>query len=575
MANPAELGVGRANHLQRLANETYDILVIGGGVAGTCAAWDAAMRGHTVALIERSDFASGTSAHSLKVLHGGIRYLQHMDLARLAESCAERAAFLRIAPHLTRPLPFAVPTRGLGMQSKWPLQLAFMALRMLTAGRNRDIRPASQHIPNGTTLSRAAFRSKFPSFDDPAWTGAGIFYDGQIWNPPRLVWAIARSAQAHGAATANYCGAETLIVENGRVVGAKVCDETTGERFDVRARVVINAGGPFAPGIFHRSDSPTASVPFSRDMAFVVPAKIALPMAVAVQTKFKDPDAWISRGNRHLFVVPWRPGLALIGVNSRIAPESPNQLVVTEQEIAAFVEEINAAHPALDIARDDVLVVNAGLLPFGENDRTRSNLSFGKRSHIVDHAAHGGPSGLLTGITVRWTMGRRVAEQLVDLAEQHLGRPRSPCMSANTQVDGAEIRDLGDACAELREHARQQLAPAAAERLVRNYGTIWPRVLALDAGALEVLPDGQSLACEVRHAIREEMAVTLRDVVLRRTDIGAAGLPNAATLTRCAQICADELAWSPARVAAEIELVRNSFPFASPDSQRYTPQHQR
>src|ERR1019366_6350457 len=129
----------RASPLAQLSRGTFDLVIIGGGIAGACAAWDASLRGLTVALIERADFGSGASAHSLKVLHGGIRYLQHFDIPRLRESCAERAAFLRIAPHLTRPLPFALPTFGHGLRGKLPLRAAFQLLNVFTRGRNDGI----------------------------------------------------------------------------------------------------------------------------------------------------------------------------------------------------------------------------------------------------------------------------------------------------------------------------------------------------------------------------------------------------------------------------------------------------
>ena len=157
----------RAAPLAQLGRETFDIVIIGGGVAGACAAWDASLRGLTVALIERADFGSGASAHSLKVLHGGIRYLQHLDIPRLRESCAERSAFLRIAPHLTRPLPFALPTFGYGLRGKFPLRAAFQLLNVFTGGRNDGIEDRAQHIPAPFVMSRQEFVRRFPAFDEP------------------------------------------------------------------------------------------------------------------------------------------------------------------------------------------------------------------------------------------------------------------------------------------------------------------------------------------------------------------------------------------------------------------------
>lgn len=556
--------------LRSLADERFDVVVVGGGVAGACAAWDATLRGMKVALVERSDFASGTSAHSLKVLHGGIRYLQHLDLRRLWESCAERGAFLRIAPHLTRPMPFAVPTRGWGMQAGWPLRAAFAALALLTPARNRGM-AREQRIRGGSMLSRRQFARLFPAFSEPGITGAGVFYDGQIYNPPRLVWSLAKSAQLGGAVIANYCGAHRVLLDRARVCGLTVRDEITGDLIEVRAPVILNAAGPFAPGVLGEtlSSQQAPRMPFSRDMAFVIRRPLDLPMAIAVQTQYRDPDAWVSRGNRHLFLVPWRPNATLIGVNSRVADVPADQLRVTEEEIRAFLDEINAAQPSLRIGRDEVGVVNAGHLPFGDNDEGDSDLSFGKRSHVVDHGLAGGPRGLLTGISVRWTMGRRVAERLVDAAEPHLQRPHVPSATRSTTVWGGDIPGVAQTAQAIRAYVGEWLPLSVAERLAHNYGSQWQRLLAAENGPAELLADGQSLVCEVQHAARNEMAVTLRDIVLRRTDIGTAGRPDPDTLSRCATIAAAVLGWSAERMRREITFVEESYPFATPASQRY------
>jgi len=241
----------RSSAIADLGRQTFDVLVIGGGIGGACAAWDAALRGLRVGLVERADFASATSAHSLKVLHGGIRYLQHLDIARLQESCRERAAFLRIAPHLTRPIPVALPTYGFGLRGKLPLRVAFQLLNALTAGRNKGIQNKAQHVPPPYIMSRSEFLKRFPAFEDSGLTGAGVFYDGQMLNPPRIVYSIIRSAQQCGAVIANYCSAERLLVKAGRIEGVVVRDTCTGESFDVRSRIVANLTGPFAPTLNH------------------------------------------------------------------------------------------------------------------------------------------------------------------------------------------------------------------------------------------------------------------------------------------------------------------------------------
>ncbi len=556
----------RARKLHALGSEVFDVLVIGAGIGGACTAWDAALRGLKVALIDRADFGGSTSAHSLKVLHGGIRYLQHLDITRLRESCAERAAFLAMAPHLTRPMPFALPTFGLGMRGKWPLRAAFTLLNIFTAGRNAGIADPEQHIPPPFMLGKKEFLQRFPAFDSAGLNGAGVFYDGQIHNPPRMVFSIVRSAQAASAIALNYVGARRLLVRNGTVEGVSAVDELTGEPFDIRARLVANMSGPYAPVFVQASGLPPLNVPLSRDMAFVIKRPILTDMGIGIQTRYKDPDAWLSRGNRHLFMVPWR-GCTLMGVNSRVYRDDPSLLQVSDAEVDAFIEEINDACPALAIRREDIEVVNAGLLPFGENDPQSEHLSFGKRSVLVDHGAAGGPRGVLSGMSVRWTMGRLLGEQAVDLALRMLGEAPRACRTRQQRVDGGDFSGRAQLYGAARSALGNEVPAAAVTHLADTFGTQWKEVAAMDEHH-RLLPESAVLEAEVRHVARSEMAPALNDIVLRRLDLGTATLPGSQTLDACARIAGEELGWSDAQRAAQISQVRASFPFAGPQSQQ-------
>ena len=557
----------RTSSLAALAARSFDVLVIGGGIGAACAAWDAALRGLSVALVERLDFGAGTSAQSFKMLHGGIRYLQHLDIVRLRESCGERGAFLRIAPHLTRPLPIVVPTYGLGMQSRWLFGAALVVLELGSFDRNRLTRDRKRHIPRGFLMNREQVVARFPHVERAGLTGAGVFYDGQIVNPPRAVLAVIRAAASAGAIVANYCEAQELLLQDGRIVGARVRDLLEGEAFEVRAKVTVNATGPFAPSLAKRFGKVPLNVPLSRDMAIVVRRVLDPGMAITLQTKYRDPDAVLSRGNRHLFIAPWRERYTLMGVNSRVYTEDAYDLKVTEEEIGGFLDELNEACPALAVRRDEVTVVNAGLLPFGENAPESKDLSFGKRSQIIDHAAAGGPEGLVTGMSVRWTMGRRLGEDVIDLAEQKLGRTPTRSRTAITPVWGGDIDSVEDYARHVRRELPAAVSDAQALRLFRDYGTDWQAVAGGGALAEGTLPGTDYFVSEVRHAVRAELAVTLADVVMRRLDLGSAECPSEAALALCADIMTAELGWDAARREREIARVRDSYPFASPASQ--------
>jgi glycerol-3-phosphate dehydrogenase len=552
--------------MAQLSRGIFDLVVIGGGIAGACAAWDASLRGLTVALIERADFGSGASAHSLKVLHGGIRYLQHLDIPRLRESCAERSAFLRIAPHLTRPLPFALPTFGHGLRGKFPLRAAFQLLNVFTSGRNDGIDNRAQHIPAPYVMSRGDFVERFPAFEEAGLTGAGVFYDGQMLNPARIVYSIVRSAQNAGAVVLNYCAAHRLLIRNQRVEGVAVRDELSGATLDVHARMVLNLTGPFAPTLHERAQGGRSiNVPLSRDMAVVINRKLLPDMGLGIQTRYKDPDAWLSRGNRHLFLAPWR-NQTLIGVNSKVYDGDPYKLDVSEAEIQGFVDEIREAAPGLGVTRNDVAVVNAGLLPFGENQPGQKDLSFGKRSVLIDHATREGLSGLITGMTVRWTMGRLLGEKAVDLACKKLQIAAGRSQTATTPVHGGDISDRDQLLRTIRTQAGAQLPEESIVHLADTFGSLTSEVLKQPDG-VAVLCDSRTLVAEVRHAARNEMSVTLADIVLRRLDLGTGGEMGDHLLTECANVAGEELGWDAERRGSEINRVKGSYPFANPASQ--------
>lgn len=544
--------------LSALAAVDFDVVVVGGGVCGAATAWDAAQRGLAVALVERGDFSGATSAESLKVAHGGIRYLQHLDLVRVRESSRERSALLRIAPHLVHPLPIVVPTYGHGMRGREVLSAAFALLSLLTLDRNRGIGDPARRIPAPRMVGREAVRSWFPQADLGAPTGAGVFWDGQFHNPSRLVWAFVRSAIRAGCAAANYCEATSLLRRNGRVVGVAVEDRLGGNCFDLRAHVVVNAAGPFAEAWLTRVGVRRVQrTPFSRDMALVIGRALVTDRGLALQTRYRDPDAVLSRGSRHIFLVPWRT-TTLIGVNSVVWRDDPDRLRVTEAEVSGFLDEINEAGPSLRLGLQDVALVMAGLLPVDSGDPEDGNVSFGKRPLVTDNARSDGVEGLITAISNRYTVARGVAERAVNLTFRKLGRVPAPCRTALLPLYGGEV---GEFDALVRE-VTAATNGAVADRLARNYGTAYGDLLQLtrrDPDLATPIRGSEVLRAEVIHAVRSEMAHHLDDCVFRRTDLGTAGDPGTPALEECADLVAAELGWSREQRDSELEVVRRRF----------------
>jgi len=551
----------------QLQEREFDLAVVGGGIFGICTAWDAALRGLSVALIERGDFVQATSAHSFRMVHGGIRYLQHGDLLRIRESVRERRALLRMAPHLVEPLPIVIPTYGHGREGKEALGFGLRLYDLWAADRNRGIHDPARQIPSGRIISRTDCLRLFPELEATDLTGAGLFYDGQMYNPPRLALSILRSAVAAGAVAVNYAAARRFIRRHNRIIGVSVADTVTGNELDVRAKVVVNTTGGWAPTLLQSASGLRLSpgVTFSRDTCFVLKRRARSPHGLAILGQTRDPDAWVSRAARHLFLVPWR-GYTLLGVWHKPWHDDPDRVTVMEAELLSFLGEINASCPALGITPDDVSCCDAGLVLFGENAERATNLRYGHRSRIVDHRLVDGVDGLITSIGVRWTTARAVAEEVVTLAGYKLGRSLAPSRTAHTPVHGGAIPDIqkfvestvGGRPASLREDAARSLA--------RNHGSAVGELLAhiYDDPALAASVDGSHVvAAEVVHAAREEMAQHLTDVVYRRTDLGTAERPTRTALEICGRLMAAELGWSSERTLAEISNAERSFPVAS------------
>ena len=543
--------------LTALTDGEFDLAIVGGGAFGAAAAWDASLRGLRTALIERNDFGGGSSAECFKMVHGGIRYLQHADIPRLRSSCHERSAMLRIAPHLVAPLPIVVPTYGRGRKGRLFLGTGMHLYDFLTLDRNAGIADPSRRIPGTRFLGRGDVLALFPDIDDPALTGGAVFDDGQMYSPPRLVLAFVKSAAAAGAVACNYVEAVEFLWDGNRVRGVKARDRLGGGELDIRAKLVLNAAGPGAEYLLERNDrfGKWSRGVFSRDACFVVRRRPRSKYALAIQGHSRDRDSLIGREARHMFIVPWRD-FTLIGVWHRLFPDHPDRTVVEEEELDAWIGEINDCYPSLRLTRDDVLYKNCGLVPFGNGTIGPSELSFGKESRFVDHLRLHGVEGLVTLIGIRYTTARGDAATALDMLLRQLPKAPAAAPTDRTPLAGGAIEDFEALRAAAWRARPEGLSESTLDGLVRNYGTEYGQVLeAANAGSAEPerVPGTETLLAEVSWAVRNEMAVKLDDVVLRRTDLGSGCHPGRDALRAVAGRMRSLLGWSEARLGAEIE----------------------
>jgi glycerol-3-phosphate dehydrogenase len=535
----------------RLADEKFDLLVIGGGIHGACAARDAALRGLRTALVERGDFGAYTSHNSLKIVHGGLRYLQHLDFARTRESVLERSFWLRRAPHLVRPLGFLMPLHGYG--SRGPLAL-WAGLRMHEAigwDRNNGI-AADRRLPKGRLISSAEVRRLMPDLRDDALTGGAIWYDGQMLDADRLLLVCMEDAIAHGAAACNYVSAKRIEVENGRARGAEVQDELSGERFFIRSDQIINAAGPWAAELVGRALTKSArfELPHTRNMNLVVPNFLG-ELAIGVRSQRRS-DSVLDASNRSFFITPWRD-VCVIGTTHVPYEGSADDCRFDEADIGGFLSEVNAAYDR-KLTLDDVLYCYGGLTP-AERGQHRGEARLARRSNVIDHGVTDGVAGLVSLVGIKYTTARLAAQKAVDAVCAKLGRASRS--SEEMLPGGAKYASEAELKANL---SRTTGEPESSEgdSFVAAFGADFGS--ALEVGAWS-RADGEDalFRCRVRYAVRKEMAVRLEDVVVRRSGRLARGRLRASDLRWACDFMAKELGWTPARARAEIEATTRTM----------------
>ena len=548
----------------KLSDTVYDLLVVGGGIHGACVAWEACLRGLSVALVEKGDFGSATSANSLKVIHGGLRYLQHGDLRRMRQSILERKTLLRIAPHLIHPLPVLVPTYGHGLKSKEALAIALAINDVVSFDRNAQLGDTQKHIPNGRIISRNECADLVPGIQAEGLTGGALFCDAQVYNSERLLIAFLQSASLRGTDVANYVEVTGLLTDQGNVTGASVKDNLTGNEFDIRARAIVNTSGPWISKVLNRLNTPSAlsHYPLAKAVNIVTRSLFDHPYAVGIssQKKYRDKGALLNKGSRFFFTAPWR-SKSLVGTAYFPYSGDPDDLAVTEQEISEFLDDFNGAYPSAHLTLDDISFVHQGLLPSSGICQQTGDVQLTKHYHLYDHQ-NDGVAGLLSVVGVKYTTARGVAQHVVDHVFKVRKEPSPKSISSITPLQGGEIEQFTPFLQTALKTWSSKLPDASIQRLVYCYGSSYSEVLSyLDDSfeATERMSDLSILKAEVRYAVHEEMAQKLSDVVLRRGELGTAGRPNDESLRLCAETMGRELGWSFTTIQLELDEICSYF----------------
>ena len=490
--------------LSRLLERTFDLLVVGAGIQGACIAWDACLRGLTVALVDRGDFGAATSANSLGIVHGGLRYLARGDLPRMLDSIRERSALLRIASGLVEPLPVLVPTYQ-GGKSRTAFGTALLLNDLISRTRNRDLRP-EEAIPGGRLISRSECLRLFPWFPADGLTGGALWYDGRLRHPERLTLSFVRSAAERGVIPVNYLRVDRILVRHGQTAGVQVTDLAQGSQFEVKARAVVVAAGPWTEGLISGTlgRAPGAITAGHALAVNIRVDRVLSSVAIGARSRTgRDLDP-VGGGKRYLFAAP-QPGSTLLG--TWYAPAGESQ-ASPDQGSTSLLQEFNQACPGLELSDAEVVGCQWGWLRVkGSTERGR-RMGLAERPRIINHGATNGVRHLFSVEPVKYTTARSVAQRVVDWVFRDLGRTAPACRT--TEVP-----------------------------------------LAL-AGT-----DGAVTASDVRRAVHEEMAVKLGDIVYRRSNLGNSGRPDRETVTQIARLAGTELGWDTIRQGAEVDEVMN------------------
>ncbi|GJL55798.1 MAG: FAD-dependent oxidoreductase [Nitrospirales bacterium] len=538
-------------------NTEYDVLVIGGGIYGACVARDAALRGLHVVLLEKGDFGHATSSNSHKIIHGGLRYLQHGNFPRMRESIQERRTLVRIAPHLVKPMPFLIPTYQHIGAKKFLLRLALLANDIIACDRNRDL-PKSAHFPASRIMSNKQSLAHCSVMNQSKLTGGAYYYDAQVHNSERLLLSMLQSAHGEGATILNYVNVTQLLVSYGSVIGVCAEDMLTHAQMEIRAKCVVNCGGPWVARLGALSSS--ASVPFHVPLlkaVVLVTDSIVDRVALGVPSthSYVDADAVMNKGCRYFFITPWR-NRSLVGTFQSRYDGNPDDLCVTEKEIEAHIKEVNESLPGVKLTRSDVHLVNCGLLPRNEIADVTADVQLAKHSVIYDHETMGDVKGMVSVNGVKFTTARAVAEKAVDLVCQKLGKKGVPCTTATVPVYGGDMTCHDDVLQQAMAQKPGNLSQESVQHIVATYGSQFSKIFqyCLDGTKLSspITTDVPTIQAEVVHSVRKEMAQTLSDVVFRRTELGTVGYPGSKCLQQCVTLMAQEMKWDESRVQREL-----------------------
>jgi glycerol-3-phosphate dehydrogenase len=528
--------IPRADAVAAMGRDRFDLVVVGGGITGAGVALDAASRGYSVALVERDDYASGTSSRSSKLVHGGLRYLQNFDLGLVREALLERSLLVRLAPHLVRPLPLLVPA----FEGKRPDRLLGVGLNMYDVMARRRGRSDEDWSPDRHRVVDAdETRELIPALAARNPTAAYLFYDCQT-DDARLVLTVLGEAERFGAVCANSCEVTGLIERNGRAGGVMVRDRIGGGEFEVEADNIVNATGVWADRLRPDELYEEEEVPRIRPSrgTHVTLSQETLPVRAGAIVP--------AAGDRTVFVLPWL-GRTLIGTTDNDYEGELEHVPPSAEDVDYLLSACNGFF-GTSLGADDVTGAYAGVRPLISSGDPKKSVDISRKAELYETS-----SGLVTITGGKLTTFRRMARMAVDRVVEREGRD-APCRTDEIPLGAPEAPDALPAVEGVDAESRAHLAA--------RYGHHAREVMEIAGGAPDLAgrigPELPDIVAEAAFAARREQARSVSDALMRRTRLG---LLDARTLCaeaadgpeRVARAMAGELGWDEARVAAELD----------------------
>ena len=549
-------------NLNQLSSRHHDLLIIGGGIYGATAAWEAASRNLSVALIDKGDFACATSSNSHKIIHGGLRYLQQADIVRIRESIKEYRILMKIAPHLVSPMPFLMPSYGHGIRGPEVFNVASKLYRIIGYDINHSEK-GQINIPTGKVISKEECIKLFPGAKKDKLTGAGLWFDGQVYNTERLLMSFLETAYLKGACLANYIEMIKFIEADNSVSGVIATDKVSGKEIEIKAKVVVNTSGPWVDAVLDKFVAKPIHLRRKFALALnIVTKPIVQDYAVAVKSQHEDDATIIDKGGRMYVITPWHK-CSLIGTSQKFFEGEPDGFKVTEGEISSFINEINLACPSFKLRRADVLSYHAGLLPQAEKQNESSDVKIEKRYEIVDHQERDNVKGLISVVGVKYTTARDVTKKVIDLACKKLGLNGNVSITHCTQISGGNINNLKVELSTFLQKRPFGLENDIYRHLFFTFGSKINLIMAIIKERRElgnrVTKNLPIIGAEIVYGLKYGMAMRLEDIIFRRTELATLGNPGDDVLLHVSKMASTYHKWSTSQIYKEIDEVKRLF----------------